>query len=131
MKVILTGATGMVGEGVLLECLDHPEVERVLSVSRRSCGRSHPKRKGRAENAVMRLPFKGVYNFRPALMKPTPGQKYVKGGYYLIKLLYPLFSLIFPGMSLRDAARAMINAALVGAPKQVLEVADMRQLAAR
>jgi hypothetical protein len=36
MKVILTGATGMVGEGVLLEGLDNPLVERVLSVSRRS-----------------------------------------------------------------------------------------------
>jgi uncharacterized protein YbjT (DUF2867 family) len=87
--------------------------------------------KGKAENALMRLPFKGVYNFRPSLMKPTPGQKYVKGGYFLIKILYPLFSLIFPGMSLRDVGRAMINAALVGAPKQVLEVPDMRQLAAR
>lgn len=43
MKVILTGATGMVGEGVLLACLDHPDVEEVLSVSRRPCGRRHPK----------------------------------------------------------------------------------------
>ena len=31
MKVIITGATGMVGEGVLLECLENPAVERVLS----------------------------------------------------------------------------------------------------
>jgi hypothetical protein len=30
--------------------------------------------KGKAENALARLPFKAVYNFRPALMKPTPGQ---------------------------------------------------------
>jgi nucleoside-diphosphate-sugar epimerase len=43
MKVILTGATGMVGEGVLLECLDTAAVERVLAVSRRSCGHTHPK----------------------------------------------------------------------------------------
>ena len=42
MKVILTGATGMVGEGVLLECLENPAVERVLSISRRPGGRSHP-----------------------------------------------------------------------------------------
>ena len=27
IKVIITGATGMVGEGVLMECLAHPEVE--------------------------------------------------------------------------------------------------------
>ena len=42
MKVILTGATGMVGEGVLLECLENPAVERVLSVSRRPSGLTHP-----------------------------------------------------------------------------------------
>src|SRR4030095_5195943 len=33
--------------------------------------------KGRAENALMRLPFKGVYNFRTGLMTPTPGQKHM------------------------------------------------------
>ena len=43
MKVILTGATGYVGEGVLLECLDNPLIEKVLSVSRRPCGHVHPK----------------------------------------------------------------------------------------
>ena len=45
LKVIITGATGYVGEGVLLECLAHAEVEQVLVVGRRSCGRSHPKLK--------------------------------------------------------------------------------------
>jgi uncharacterized protein YbjT (DUF2867 family) len=216
MKVILTGATGMVGEAVLLECLDNPAVERVCSVSRRSCERTHPKLsevlvpdfrdlgavetmlsgydacfycsgissvglseaeytvitydtplafastlcrlnpqmtfvhvsgahtdgteqgkvmwarvKGKAENALMRLPFKGVYNFRPSLMKPTPGQKKVKGGYHLIRILYPLLSLFFPAMALSDLGRAMINAVRLGAPRQVLEVADLRQLATR
>ena len=43
MKVILTGATGYVGEGVMLECLEHRAVEQVLVVGRRSCGRSHAK----------------------------------------------------------------------------------------
>jgi uncharacterized protein YbjT (DUF2867 family) len=43
LKVIITGATGMVGEGVLYECLHHPEVETVLVVTRKSCGYSHPK----------------------------------------------------------------------------------------
>jgi uncharacterized protein YbjT (DUF2867 family) len=87
--------------------------------------------KGKAENALMRLPFKGVYNFRPSLMKPTPGQKRVKGGYWLVRVLYPLLSVFFPGMPLKDLARAMINAVRYGAPKQVLEVADLRPLAAR
>lgn len=43
MKLILTGATGYVGEGVLLECLAHPGVEQVLVVGRRTCGRQHAK----------------------------------------------------------------------------------------
>lgn len=43
LKVIITGTTGMVGEGVLAECLAHPDVEKILVISRRSCGVSHPK----------------------------------------------------------------------------------------
>jgi len=45
MKVIITGTTGMVGEGVLLECLAHPEITEVLSVSRKPTGITHPKLK--------------------------------------------------------------------------------------
>jgi uncharacterized protein YbjT (DUF2867 family) len=206
----------MVGEGVLLECLENAAVERVLSVSRKSTGRMHPKLtellvpdfrdlgalepqlsgfdacfycagissvglneaeytvitydtpvafastlarlnpgmtlvhvsgahtdgterskvmwarvKGRAENALMRLPFKGVYNFRPSLMGPTPGQKNVKGGYSLLRILYPVLGIFFPAMPLKDVAQAMINAVRFGAPRQVLEVPDVRELAAR
>src|SRR5258705_4871913 len=43
MKVIVTGATGMVGEGVMHECLQRPEVEKVLVLSRRPGGVIHPK----------------------------------------------------------------------------------------
>jgi uncharacterized protein YbjT (DUF2867 family) len=42
-RIIVTGATGMVGEGVLLTLLDQPEVETVLSISRRPSGHTHPK----------------------------------------------------------------------------------------
>jgi uncharacterized protein YbjT (DUF2867 family) len=45
IRAILTGATGMVGEGVLHECLQHHAVEQVLVVGRRTCGVSHPKLK--------------------------------------------------------------------------------------
>ena len=45
MKVIITGATGMVGEGVMLECLENPAVDEVLLVSRRPYGASFPKLK--------------------------------------------------------------------------------------
>ena len=43
MKVIITGATGMVGEGVMLECLAQPDVEQVLVLNRRAGGITHPK----------------------------------------------------------------------------------------
>lgn len=43
IKAIITGATGMVGEGVLMESLLHPEVEKVLVINRRPCGVTHAK----------------------------------------------------------------------------------------
>jgi uncharacterized protein YbjT (DUF2867 family) len=45
IKAIITGATGMVGEGVLHECLQHEAVEQVLVINRKPCGVSHPKLK--------------------------------------------------------------------------------------
>src|SRR5512133_338520 len=43
LKVIITSATGMVGEGVLHECLQHADVEKVLVITRNPSGYSHPK----------------------------------------------------------------------------------------
>ncbi|MGI9544538.1 MAG: epimerase [Cyclobacteriaceae bacterium] len=43
MKVIVTGASGMVGKGVLLECLDHKQVEQVLSIGRSKLDMDHLK----------------------------------------------------------------------------------------
>lgn len=45
IRAIVTGATGMVGEGVLHECLLHPDVEAVLVINRKPCGAIHPKLK--------------------------------------------------------------------------------------
>lgn len=45
MKIIITGTTGMVGEGVLLECLNLEHITEILSVSRKPTGLSHPKLK--------------------------------------------------------------------------------------
>jgi uncharacterized protein YbjT (DUF2867 family) len=45
IRAIITGATGMVGEGVLHECLQHPLVEAVLVINRRPCGVVHAKLK--------------------------------------------------------------------------------------
>ena len=43
IKAIIFGATGMVGEGVLLQALNHPDVESVLVVGRRPCEITHSK----------------------------------------------------------------------------------------
>jgi uncharacterized protein YbjT (DUF2867 family) len=43
LNVIITGATGMVGEGVLHECIRHPNVENILIITRKSTGYTHPK----------------------------------------------------------------------------------------
>ena len=42
-KVIITGATGMVGKGILLECLDHSQISDVLVIGRSPIGIEHPK----------------------------------------------------------------------------------------
>ncbi len=57
IKAIITGASGMVGEGVLHECLQHNDVEKVLVVGRRSCGYTHPKLK--------EIVHKDMYNLTP------------------------------------------------------------------
>lgn len=43
MKVIITGTTGMIGEGILLECLEDNRIIEILSVSRKPTGKTHPK----------------------------------------------------------------------------------------
>lgn len=215
-KVILTGATGLVGEGVLLACLQHPNVKEILMVNRRKVELAHPKLKelivpsffeltpfeeqlkgydacfycagissngvneadytkitydtpmhlaqtlvrlnptmvfghisgshtdssekgkmmwarvkGRAENALMKLPFKKVYNFRPGFMKPTVGQKNVKWPYKAIGSLYPILHFLFPNnvSTMAQVGLAMINSVLKGYDKSVLEVKDIKELA--
>jgi len=46
MKVVIFGATGMVGAGALREALNSADVESVLSISRQTCGVEHPKLRG-------------------------------------------------------------------------------------
>jgi len=45
IKAIITGSTGMVGEGILHECLNHSDVESVFVINRRTCNTQHPKLK--------------------------------------------------------------------------------------
>ncbi len=87
--------------------------------------------KGRTENALMRLSFKKAYNFRPAFMKPMPGQKNVKGIYRFLGRLYPVWLFLFPKWTstMREVGQAMINSVIKGYNKQILEVNDIKALA--
>jgi NAD-dependent epimerase/dehydratase family protein len=214
-RAIITGATGMVGEGVLLECLSHPAVEQILVINRKPGCLSHPKLreiihanffnlapiesqltgydacffclgvssvgisqqeykqitydltlnvahrlaksnpdmtfcyitgagtdssehgriawarvKGAAENALIRL-FRRAYMFRPGFMKPTPGQKNVKGYYRWIAWVYPIGRALYPAgfCTLQEVGQAMINTVINGYPQPILEVKDIVQLA--
>jgi uncharacterized protein YbjT (DUF2867 family) len=215
IQAIITGVTGMVGEGVLQECLNHPQVDKVLVISRRPSGIVHPKVsevihsnfhdvsaienrlkgynacffclgvssvgmkedeyrhltydltlhvaktlcrlnldmtfcyvsgagtsssesgamwarvKGRTENELLKLPFKGSYMFRPAVMRPTPGLKNTLKGYTYFAWMLPGLQKLFPNYvcSLRDVGQAMINAVSKGYPKRILEVSDIVSLA--
>ncbi len=212
MKVIITGATGMVGEGVLIECLENKQVIEILSLSRKSCGMTHPKLKeclipdfmnieqyakelsgydacfycagvssigmdeekftkitydttihvaktlsqlnpdmvftfvtgqgtdstehgkimwarvkGKTENALMQLPFKGQYNFRPGFMKHFKEQKNVKT---ILKVVSWFFPILFPkqSLTLQEVGRAMIQVVNKGYSKNVLEIQDIKKL---
>lgn len=56
MKVVLFGATGMVGQGALRECLLDPDVEAVLAIGRATTGQSHPK--------LREIAHKDMHDFR-------------------------------------------------------------------
>jgi len=215
IRVIITGATGMVGEGVLFECLQNAAVSEVLMVNRRPYDLQHPKLKelivpdflqlsqvadritgydacffcagissvgmkedkfteitydttmafakavlaqnpnlvftyvsgrhtdstekgrlmwarvkGKTENDLLKLPFRAEYNFRPGVMSPFDGQKNWKS---LYKFLAKLIKVFAPKsvLSMQEVGRAMINAVIIGYPSPVLEVADIRALAAK
>jgi uncharacterized protein YbjT (DUF2867 family) len=213
IKVIITGATGMVGEGVLFECLQNPTVSEVLIINRKHYELQHPKLKelivpdfmelnkfaeavkgydacffcagissigmkedkytritydttmafakallavnsnlvftyvsgsqtdssekgkmmwarvkGRTENDLAKLPFKGKYNFRPGIMVPFDEQKNWKPVYkFIVKILKALSPKNI--LTMQEVGRAMIHAVTIGYPKQILEIADIKQLA--
>jgi uncharacterized protein YbjT (DUF2867 family) len=219
MKVILFGATGMVGRGVLRECLLDAGVERVLAIGRTATAQRHEKLhdlvvsnfsdfsaverelsgydacffclgvtsagmseadyrrvtydialaaattmlrvnpamtfvfvsgagadssgrgrvmwarvKGQTENALLALPFKGVYVFRPAAIQPLHGIRskttWINAAYAILGPLYPVWKRLVPNYvtTTEQVGRAMIAVARRGAPKHVLENADINQL---
>lgn len=87
--------------------------------------------KGKTENELMKLPFKKVYAFRPGYMHPTKGLKNTLKGYKYISWLYPVFKLFFRNSvsTLKELGLSMIQVALKGYERQVLEVKDILVLA--
>ncbi|MBQ3882903.1 MAG: hypothetical protein II730_10475 [Bacteroidales bacterium] len=213
MKVIVTGASGYVGEGVLLECLSNDHVQKVLSIGRRPCGHTHPKLeeyivkdfmdlapedpklegydavffcagissigmpeekykvishdipmhfarilpdkqrmtfiyvsgagnynstsqmwvrvKKSTEDGLASMPFKGEFNFRPAIMTWYKGQKHIQKMQYAFRVFYPLIRLLGGGNTMSEVGRAMISASKDGYPTHTIGVKDIIKLSRR
>ena len=88
--------------------------------------------KGRTENALLRLPFKATYMFRPGIIEPlhgvrskTPAYRIV---YALVGPLLPLLRRAFPNsiLTTEQTGLAMLSVAKHGGPKRILESKDIR-----
>jgi uncharacterized protein YbjT (DUF2867 family) len=90
--------------------------------------------KGKTENALLALPFKDSYMFRPGVILPMHGERSkttaYRVGYSIMKPVLPLLRRLFPRQVLttEEIGRAMIKAAHSGAPKKILESWDIRNL---
>lgn len=90
--------------------------------------------KGRTENALLRLPVKAAFMFRPGVIQPLHGVLSKTRSYRLFYLfagpLLPLLKRLFPGhiTSTEQIGRAMIKLARQGGPRRVLESADINAL---
>ncbi len=84
--------------------------------------------KGRTEDDLMALGFRGQYNFRPGLMKPVAGQKNVRWFFRPVIGILPLF-IPKQTLTLDEVGEAMINTITEGYDKQVLEISDIKVLA--
>lgn len=87
--------------------------------------------KGKTENAILRLPFKAAYMFRPGVIQPMHGARSkttaYRIGYALAKPVLPLLRRLFPRyfLTTEEIGLAMIQVAKRGAPKRVLESWDI------
>ncbi len=92
--------------------------------------------KGKTENALLRLPFKAAYMFRPGVIQPAHGERSKTSayriGYAIAKPVLPLLHWLFPRyvLTTEEIGRAMIRVAKHGTPKKVLESWDIRECAA-
>jgi len=91
--------------------------------------------KGKTENALLRLPFKAAYMFRPGVIVPIHGERSrttaTRVGYAIAKPILPLLRRLFPRhvLTTEQMGNAMLNVAKNGAPKNVLETWDIANCA--
>jgi len=125
-RLVIVGATGMVGGYALRYALDRPDVGCVTAIGRRKISLSHPnltqvqhpdfadclsgngadrtersriafaRYKGEAENALIAAGFPRVYIFRPGYIYPVEPRKEPNLSYRMLRAIYPVFRLVFP-----------------------------------
>jgi uncharacterized protein YbjT (DUF2867 family) len=87
--------------------------------------------KGKTENALLRMPFKSAFMFRPGIIQPAHGERSktraYRIGYILFRPMFPLLRILFGRQILttEEIGRAMLNVVLRGAPKKILEISDI------
>jgi uncharacterized protein YbjT (DUF2867 family) len=88
--------------------------------------------KGKTENDLTKLPFAQVYNFRPGFIIAIKGMKNTLSYYKYFSWMIPFIKTLAPNMIVRlqDIGQAMLKAATKGYKKQILEVKDIKELAA-
>ena len=86
--------------------------------------------KGKAENAISKMNFKKVYHFRPALIFPKDGIKHSTTMTKILWPFYPVLNMLFPAFILNTTqfGLAMINVALYGYERMILENKDIKAL---
>jgi len=90
--------------------------------------------KGKTENALMKLPFKARYMFRPGFIQPLHGirskTRLYRAFYAITGPIYPLIRALFPKYmtTTEELGRAMIKVAKQGATKSVLENWDIGRI---
>ena len=92
--------------------------------------------KGATENALMQVPFKATYMFRPGYIQPLHGivsrTALYRAAYVVMAPLYPVLKAVFPKhvTTTEQLGRAMLAVARGGYPQQVLETSDINAISA-
>jgi hypothetical protein len=90
--------------------------------------------KGAAENALLKLPFKGAYMFRPGIIQPLHGVRsktpLYQAAYNMAGPLFSVIGMVAPNRvtTSEKVGRAMLAVAKRGAPSPFVEMADINRL---